>query len=530
MLQREVEALLRFRLLAPSNSSQILSQALQLGMPEVRRAGELLLSAPESALWRAALQSRLVLGLRLGVGDIFHAGYESTLSNYAALKSIEKRRQFFMSLKLQEKELRQAPAEQNECHLSVGATAVPHARAYELALDEKEIDLEPSTRSPWLLEPAHAAACVLKSNFLQHLEECAASGHKLCIWDPFCGKGTMILEALGIALGVPPASPAMMMPFQNFPDFNQMHFQEVLQSLQLTPHPQIQQLLLLGSHEGHPELVKLAHLNLQAFARSLPRSRGPSLLWAPSRGGEEDSRSLVTHRLPCQIAFHSLPAATVAEQIRGHRPLIMTNVPYGKKSEARKDQRAYKRFGQMVKSLDVKGAYCLSAREDFKKLSGLDWRTELRFSSAGVWLELLRWTGQEALEVSAAVVQSASEKAIASEKVRIYRDGKLKRYEMLRADSLPLLNGRYEPRTTTLSLAQARVVLTVELLAELPILCYTLANQDSDEQAPILQYLLRNGCDPNAPDGYGCAPFWYATEAGHDAAASLLLCGALMGS
>lgn len=87
MLQREVEALLRFRLLAPSNSSQILSQALQLGMPEVRRAGELLLSAPESALWRAALQSRLVLGLRLGVGDIFHAGYESTLSNYAALKS-----------------------------------------------------------------------------------------------------------------------------------------------------------------------------------------------------------------------------------------------------------------------------------------------------------------------------------------------------------------------------------------------------------------------------------------------------------
>lgn len=111
---------------------------------------------------------------------------------------------------------------------------------------------------------------------------------------------------------------------------------------------------------------------LEAFARSLPRSRGPSLLWAPSRGGEasfeissswkdfvpqslasllalrifsewsqngqhnvtvawqlppeqEDSRSLVTHRLPCQIAFHSLPAATVAEQIRGHRPLIMTN-------------------------------------------------------------------------------------------------------------------------------------------------------------------------------------------------------------
>ncbi|CAK9061454.1 unnamed protein product [Durusdinium trenchii] len=55
-------------------------------------------------------------------------------------------------------------------------------------------------------------------------------------------------------------------------------------------------------------------------------------------------------------------------------------------------------------------------------------------------------------------------------------------------------------------------------------LFYALANPNSDEQARILQYLLRNGCDPNAPDDYGCTPLWYATEAGNDAAASLLLC------
>ena len=43
------------------------SQAFQLGPVTLTpRAGELWLSAPESALWRATLQSRVLLGARLG--------------------------------------------------------------------------------------------------------------------------------------------------------------------------------------------------------------------------------------------------------------------------------------------------------------------------------------------------------------------------------------------------------------------------------------------------------------------------------
>ena len=67
-------------------------EAFRLGACESRpagRAGELLLTGPESALWRAVLQSRVLLGARLGVGDIFHAGYESTLSNYVAGQKAE---------------------------------------------------------------------------------------------------------------------------------------------------------------------------------------------------------------------------------------------------------------------------------------------------------------------------------------------------------------------------------------------------------------------------------------------------------
>eukprot|EP00435_Cladocopium_sp_Y103_P014260 s2763_g3.t1 len=434
-------------------------EAFQLGSVALTpRAGELWLTAPESALWRATLQSRVLLGARLGVGDVFHAGYESTLSNYVAgipwpdylwfraepvgpplkvqaeksrlyhtdviergvLSGIEKRRQFFMGLKLQNKEdgnfygrkEREAPPfptvhvnlSQNECHVSVAATAAPHARAYELALDEGQMEQEEEMRgSPWLLEPAHAAACVMRANLFRHLEESALSGQKLCVWDPFCGKGTLLLEALGIAMGVPPASPAMMMPFQQFPEFNQMHFQEVVRSLQLTPHPDVGEMLLLGSHDEQPHLVHLANLNLQAFARSVPRPRAPSMwtqVWAPPGSKEaQDLTTLATQRLPCPTAFHSLPAASIAERIRSHRPLIITSVPYGKKADARKDQRIYKRFGQLIRSMDVRDVYCVSAREDFKRLTGLDWRAELRFSASGVWLELLRWTGREASEL-----------------------------------------------------------------------------------------------------------------------------------
>lgn len=95
--------------------------------------------------------------------------------------------------------------------------------------------------------------------------------------------------------------------------------------MELKPHPAVGQLLLLGSHEGQPELVRLAQLNLDAFARSLPRSlRTP--LWTPS--------DEATGRLPCPTAFHALPMATVAEQIRHHRPLIITNAPWPSTSES----------------------------------------------------------------------------------------------------------------------------------------------------------------------------------------------------
>eukprot|EP00438_Fugacium_kawagutii_P019588 Skav228912 [mRNA] locus=scaffold2504:20677:24077:+ [translate_table: standard] len=144
------------------------SLALQLGSVSLAaRPGELLLTAPESALWRATLQSRVLMGARLG-----------NLANRT---------------------------DKNVCK------------------------------------------------------------KKLCVWDPFCGKGTLLLEALGIAMGVPPGSPDPWRTFPNGLAASEVAVPgcEVLRSIQLTPHPDVGEMLLLGSHDDE-HLVQLANLNLQA--------------------------------------------------------------------------------------------------------------------------------------------------------------------------------------------------------------------------------------------------------------------------
>ena len=42
----------------------------------------------------------------------------------------------------------------------------------------------------------------------------------------------------------------------------------------------------------------------------------------------QDLTTLATLRLPCPTAFHSLRAASIAERIRSHRPLIITSASW----------------------------------------------------------------------------------------------------------------------------------------------------------------------------------------------------------
>jgi len=443
---------------APVGLEKALERELEdLGIrgPRSRYRGGVALEAPQVALWRAALESRVLASARLGLGRPFHAAYESTLRNHAAginwldymvfgpdpvtpkikvnvsnsrlyhtavveravTSAIEEQRQKHLHKKLQRLDDRsfygQAASgrarmptifvdlQDDECQLSVAATEVPHKRAYtcvEVAAEGPAVGGTLSTPVSSGLGGPHAAACVMRVQLLQQLGEVAAGGQDLVVWDPFCGRGTMLLEALGLALGAPPASPAMRLPFADFPSFDESRYGEVVRELQVRPHPQLRRLTLLGTHSD-PKLVGVASSELASFLRTMPRPRlGPlSQLWSGARAEGQGS----SHGLPCSVRF--LEAQNLAEvlpQVRGRPTLILTNVPYGNRAPDASSyaRSAYEQLGRLVREGlepgSIRGVYCLSAREEFKRHSGLDWRTELRFQNGGIWVDLLRWTGR----------------------------------------------------------------------------------------------------------------------------------------
>mmetsp|Transcript_49542 Transcript_49542/g.108187 ORF Transcript_49542/g.108187 Transcript_49542/m.108187 type:complete len:151 (+) Transcript_49542:945-1397(+) len=94
-----------------------------------------------------------------------------------------------------------------------------------------------------------------------------------------------------------------------------------------------------------------------------------------------------------QSAFFHSPMQRVAKHVRNC--LIVTNIPYGEAAGRDRAKKLYRDFGRMVQSrTDWQGVYVVSARREFKAMSGLEWRVELRFSNGGIRVELLRWTGR----------------------------------------------------------------------------------------------------------------------------------------
>merc|ERR1712232_1324564 len=185
----------------------------------------------------------------------------------------------------------------DRCHITLAMTDVPNERAYATAAAAAEFaDVQETTgwgmdgdqAKPWsdadaessgqanrtaaLLGNAHAAACVQRSALLRNLERIAAVDEKLTVWDPYCGHGTLLLEALGICLGIPPASPAMNFPFSELPCFDVDQYGSMARSLELHPHPALSQLMLIGTHEDADQ-IQVARSNLHHFTRTLPRSR-----------------------------------------------------------------------------------------------------------------------------------------------------------------------------------------------------------------------------------------------------------------
>eukprot|EP00398_MALV-I-01_sp_L67-1_P000868 gene868-53_t len=241
-----------------------------------------------------------------------------------------------------------------------------------------------------------AAACVLKTPMLQLLSE----GKGLNIWDPFCGSGTLLFEALSVALGHPPGNPGIHYPFMNFPCHDDAAYAEVIASgLGVSPLPdiQLQNLGLIGS-DIDVAAVTASRSNLRRYVRRMPRAVSDGDAGELDISQEENDKlnNDPSSFLPCDMNFFQSDFAKVVDKVRNC--MILTNVPYGHRSVSHdRLKRIYKDFGRaLLMRRDWRGVYVVSARQDFKKLTGLQWRSELRFSNGGILCDLLRWTGRRA--------------------------------------------------------------------------------------------------------------------------------------
>eukprot|EP00930_Biecheleria_cincta_P096592 TRINITY_DN88414_c0_g1_i1.p1 TRINITY_DN88414_c0_g1~~TRINITY_DN88414_c0_g1_i1.p1 ORF type:complete len:386 (-),score=68.41 TRINITY_DN88414_c0_g1_i1:20-1051(-) len=282
---------------------------------------------------------------------------------------------------------RAAPAEvrvrlrHDECQVTVAASGLLHQRGYRKAVSDLSV------------RETLAAACVLASPLLRRITAAVHNDEELVLWDPFCGTGVLLLEALGLALGHPPGDKAKAYPFTSFPCHSAEEYAHLSKSIEPVLHPGLSRLTLLGSDSSEEQLGR-AKRNLRRLQRRLRLPRG---------AGDDPAEAL-----PCKVQLLHGPAAKVAHCLEGRPTLVVTNVPWGTASQAtgREDPdmepqdatAAYAQLGRLLRQqkADWRGVYCLVASvENFKTHTGLDWNSELRFLSGGRWVDLLSWTATE---------------------------------------------------------------------------------------------------------------------------------------
>lgn len=254
-----------------------------------------------------------------------------------------------------------------------------------------------------------AAATVLSSPVLRRLTVAAYSEEDLIVWDPFCNTGALLVETLGIVLGQPPGDPMKKYPFMNFPVHDQDAYNECIDSIELTPHRDLERLKLLGS-DSNPRNVESAALNLRRFVRRLPQQREET--GAPGgadinevRESTSDDLDVLTSGLPCSVDVVPGTFVQIGRHLAGKPTMILTRIP---PISALRDAprgvgrwmsplEVYAAFGRMLwrQGVDWRGVFCLvSDPLPFKDASGLEWRSEMKFLNGRRWEALLQWTGQ----------------------------------------------------------------------------------------------------------------------------------------
>lgn len=273
----------------------------------------------------------------------------------------------------------------DECRVSVRAGGPLHQRGYRKAVGE-----EP-------LRETLAAACVLASPLLRRLTRSSQSQGELILWDPFCGSGVVLLEALGIGVGALPGPKLKRYPFSLFPDHDEEEFESLVGSLAPSPHPALPLLRLLGSDISR-EQVQRSQRNLRRLLRRVDITGAE----APADDAGSPSVDRVA-QLPCNVDFCVGAPQQIVQRLSGRPTMILTYLPSvvlpgarsGFKRRRAEVAEAYSQLGRLLRQQrEWQGVFCLTANPDeLRQHTEAEWTSELRFRDDGRWMELLQWTG-----------------------------------------------------------------------------------------------------------------------------------------
>jgi len=219
--------------------------------------------------------------------------------------------------------------ERNRVQVSIDASGDPlHRRGYRLQVGQAP------------LRETLAAACLQAAGY--------AGGP---LWDPFCGSGTLPIEALAMAAGILPGTHRHF-AFERWPTHAPDEYGRWAASL---PAPGDASAQVFGS-DRDPLALKAAAAN--------------------ARTAELDACLTLVEGDFEQVAAR-IPAGT----------MIVSNPPYGHRVPAQRD--LYQRFGQLLGRTDMGPVYVLTAMRGFGRATGLKWEPTLEFSNQGLRVRLL---------------------------------------------------------------------------------------------------------------------------------------------
>ena len=366
----------RYRLFAgitPGLEDLLAAELGELGLLDVEpRSGGVELSGDARDLWRIALCSRLAESLRVRLGRAFEA------TAFDQLKARVERMPWAAFLRRHGA----PPRVQVTCHKSrlhhTGAVAqrVTESIAARLGLkeppaggDEQATVYVRVVHDQFQLSLDAAGERLHRRGYRARVGEAplretlaaaclAAAGYdgRRPLWDPFCGSGTLVIEAMAMATGQAPGA-RRAFAFQRWPTHADDAFAAYRDGL---PEPHAPRSAALGS-DVDGEVIDAARAN--ALQAGLDR----------------------------HVTFRQDDFVTVAGEIP-EGAMVVSNPPYGHRLGGGKALvSTFRRLGKLLRRrTDLGPVVLLSGYRDLPRCTGLRWETLRSFDNRGLPVKLLR--------------------------------------------------------------------------------------------------------------------------------------------